>query len=213
MEQVKLPISLNRILKPQQGIVYVNGQNIYNLNQNDIAKHMAYVAQRNVRDRLTVYDSILLGRKPYITFEPNREDYQIVESVIQRMRLGSFALRYIDELSGGEMQKVVLARALARSLMCCSCMNLPVDLGNQHEVLAIIREIARTERISVIIIIHDLNLALRYCDRFIFLDNNTIFAYGGVEIMTPENIESIYGIPVMVHKVNGVTVIIPTPDM
>ena len=105
---------LNRILKPQQGIVYVNGQNIYNLNQNDIAKHMAYVAQRNVRDRLTVYDSILLGRKPYITFEPNREDYQIVESVIQRMRLGSFALRYIDELSGGEMQKVILARALAQ---------------------------------------------------------------------------------------------------
>ncbi len=205
---------LNRILKPQQGMVYVNGKNIYNLKQNDIAKHMAYVGQHNSGDRFTVYDSVLLGRKPYIRFEPGAEDFRIVESVIKRMKLEEFTLRYIDELSGGEMQKVILARALAQQpeVLLLDEPTSNLDLGNQYEVLAIIREIAREDQISVIIVIHDLNLALRYCDRFMFLSNNRIFAYGGIEIMTPENINAIYGIPVMVHKVNGITVIIPTPQ-
>lgn len=204
---------LNRILEPQQGVVYVSGKNIYELKQNDIAKCMAYVAQHNSKDRLTVYDSVLLGRKPYITFEPGREDYRIVEAVIKRMKLEDLALRYLDELSGGEMQKVILARALAQQpdVLLLDEPTSNLDLGNQYEVLATIREIARTEKIIVIIVIHDLNLAIRYCDKFILLNNNRIFAHGGIEIMTPENISAIYGIPVTIHKFNGVSVIVPTP--
>ncbi len=205
---------LNRILEPEQGIVHVGGKNIFTLNQNDIAKCMAYVAQHNLKDRFTVYDSVLLGRKPYITFEPDREDYRIVEAIIKRMKLEHLALCYLDELSGGEIQKVILARALAQQpdVLLLDEPTSNLDLGNQHEVLATIREIAQSEQIVVIIIIHDLNLALRYCDRFMFLSNNRIFACGGVEIMTPENIKAVYGIPVMVQKFNGVPVIIPIPS-
>lgn len=205
---------LNRILEPQQGVVYVNGKNTLQLKRNEIAKCLAYVAQHNGAARFTVFDTVLLGRKPYIKFEPNQEDIRIVESVIDRMKLRDFALRYIDELSGGELQKVMLARALAQQpqVLLLDEPTSNLDLSNQYEVLAIIREIARTEQISVLLVLHDLNLALRYCDRFLFLKNNRIFCYGGIEVMTPENISRVYQVPVTVQEVNGVKVVIPFPN-
>jgi iron complex transport system ATP-binding protein len=78
--------------------------------------------------------------------------------------------------------------------------------------LGIIQDIARTEQISVILIIHDLNLALRYCDKFLLLKNNRIFCYGGMEVMTPQNIKAIYEIPVTIQELNGIKVVIPFPD-
>lgn len=205
---------LNRILQPQQGVVYVNGKNTLQLKRNDIARCLAYVAQRSAGARFTVFDTVLLGRKPYIKFEPAQEDIQIVESVIKRMKLEDFALRYIDELSGGELQKVILARALAQQpqVLLLDEPTSNLDLSNQYEVLGIIQDIARTEQISVILVIHDLNLALRYCDKFLLLKNNRIFCYGGIEVMNPKNISEIYEIPVTVQEVNGVKVVIPFPD-
>lgn len=205
---------LNRILEPQQGVVYVNGQNTRELKRNDVAKCLAYVAQHHAGDRFTVFDTILLGRKPYIKFEPTQEDIRIVESVIKRMKLEDFALRYIDELSGGELQKVMLARALAQQpqVLLLDEPTSNLDLCNQYEVLGIIRKIAKTEQISVFLIIHDLNLALRYCDKFLFLKNNRIFRYGGIEVMTPENINEVYEIPVTVQELNGIKVVIPFPN-
>jgi iron complex transport system ATP-binding protein len=205
---------LNRILEPQQGVVYVNGQNTRELKRNDVAKSLAYVAQHNAGDRFTVFDTILLGRKPYIKFEPTQEDIRIVESIISRMKLEDFALRYIDELSGGELQKVMLARALAQQpqVLLLDEPTSNLDLCNQYEVLGIIREIAKTEQISVLLIIHDLNLALRYCDKFLFLKDNRIFCYGGIEVMTPENINEVYEIPVTVQELNGIKVVIPFPN-
>ncbi len=204
---------LNRILEPQQGLVYVSGKDVYTLKRNDVAKCMAYVAQRNRGDRFTVFDAILLGRKPYIKFEPSKEDFRIVETMIERMNLQDFALRFIDELSGGELQRVMLARALAQQpdVLLLDEPTSSLDLGNQYEVLATIRKIARTENISVIIVIHDLNLALRYCDKFIFIKNQHIFAHGGAEVMNSENIEEIYNIPVIVQEIEGIPVVIPTP--
>ncbi|MGI6706665.1 MAG: ABC transporter ATP-binding protein [Clostridia bacterium] len=205
---------LNRILDPQQGVVYVNGKNTLQMKRNDVAKCMAYVAQHNTGARFTVFDTVLLGRKPYIKFEPTQGDMRIVETVIKRMKLEDFALRYIDELSGGELQKVMLARALAQQpqVLLLDEPTSNLDLRNQYEVLDAIQDIARTEQISVILIIHDLNLALRYCDRFLLLKNNRIFRYGGMEVMTPQNIKAIYGVPVTIQELNGIKVVIPFPD-
>lgn len=205
---------LNRILEPQQGVVTVNGQETHSLRRKEIAKRMAYVAQRNQAERFTVYDTVLLGRKPYIKFEPGPEDIAITEAVIKRMGLEEYALRYVDELSGGEMQKVMLARALAQQprVLLLDEPTSNLDLRNQYEVLAIVRAIAHEYQISVILVIHDLNLALRYCDRFLFVKDRRVYVYGGKEIMTPENISAVYGIPVAVETVRGFPMVVPIPQ-
>ena len=204
---------LNRILEPRQGVVHVNGKELHHLKRKDIAKHMAYVSQKSTGDQFTVFDSILLGRKPYIKFEPSRKDIEIIETVIERMDLSDYAMRYVDELSGGELQKVMLARALAQQpqVLLLDEPTSNLDLRNQYEMLALVRNIAKEEKISVIIVIHDLNLALRYCDKFLFVKDSRVFAYGGNEIMTADNIGYVYGIAVSVEMFQGIPVVIPIP--
>ncbi|NLO44982.1 MAG: ABC transporter ATP-binding protein [Clostridiales bacterium] len=204
---------LNRILEPRQGAVFVDGKNIKELGRKDIAKYIAYAAQGSTGGRFTVFDSVLLGRKPYIKLEPSKEDFGIVESVIKRMGIEKLALRYTDELSGGEIQKVMLARALAQQprVLLLDEPTGSLDLGNQHEVLAEIRQIAETEQICVIIVIHDLNLALRYCDNFLFLKDKRVFSFGGVETITPESVKEVYKTPVTVREIGGVMTVVPFP--
>lgn len=204
---------LNRILEPQDGLVRVDGKDVKSFSRNDIAKSMAYVSQKNSAERVTVYDTVLLGRKPYITFEPGKNDHRMVEEVLERLGLSTFKLRYVDELSGGEVQKVMLARALVQEpkVLLLDEPTSSLDLSNQYEVLDRVREIAREENICVMIVIHDLNLALRYCDRFLFVKNRSIIAYGGKEIVTPEILKSVYEMNVAVEVVRGVPLIIPNP--
>ena len=84
-----------------------------------------------------------------------------------------------------------------------------LDLKNQHEVLAIVRDIAKNEGISVIIVIHDLNLAMRYCDRFLFVKDSRVYAYGGPDVMNEEIIKDVYGMDVAIADTRGVRFIIP----
>lgn len=204
---------LNRILNPQGGSVYVDGGDVQRMKRPDIAKRMAYVAQKNDGDRLTVFDSVLLGRKPYIKLDATDKDLDLVSSIIERMGLSEFQLRSVDELSGGEMQKVMLARALAQQprVLMLDEPTSSLDLKNQYEVLETVRDIAKTESICVIIVIHDLNLALRYCDRFMFVKDSYIYAYGGREVMNEENIEEVYGVKAALAEIGGVSVIVPMP--
>jgi iron complex transport system ATP-binding protein len=205
---------LNRILKPQSGVVCVNGKDVGSLSCSGIAKNMAYVAQKSGCGRFTVFDTVLLGRKPYIKLEPKQEDLEITRTALRRMGLEALSLRFIDELSGGELQKVMLARALAQQprVLLLDEPTSNLDLHNQYEVLSAVHELSRRENISVILVIHDLNLALRYCDKFLFLKNSGVFAYGGKEVMTPENIRSVYEIPVAVESFCGVSMVIPLPE-
>ncbi|HCX65792.1 MAG TPA: iron ABC transporter ATP-binding protein [Eubacteriaceae bacterium] len=205
---------LNRILDPQEGQVHVNGKNIQRIGRKDIAKAIAYVAQRNPMDQVTVFDAVLLGRKPYIKFEPVEEDYEIVKSVIRRMGLKDYELRHVDELSGGELQKVMLARALVQQpeVLLLDEPTSSLDLCNQYEVLECIKEIAKSEDICVLIVIHDLNLALRYCDRFLFLKDQNVLSYGDKTIVTEKILKEVYKMQVAVENVRGVPVIIPKPQ-
>ena len=206
---------LNHILVPKNGSIYINGQDVHKFGRNEIAKHMAYVAQKNVSERFTVFDTVLLGRKPYIKLEAKKNDIDITEAVIKRMGLEPFSLRYVDELSGGEMQKVMLARALAQQprVLLLDEPTSNLDLRNQYEVLEAVQEIAKNEKITVIIVIHDLNLAIRYCDKFLFFKDSNVYAYGGKEVMTPENISHVYGMSVAVETVRGVSMVIPMPKI
>ncbi|MEA4964425.1 MAG: ABC transporter ATP-binding protein [Oscillospiraceae bacterium] len=196
---------LNRILEPNAGVVAVSGRNVRNMKRGEIAKNLAYVAQHNEGGQLTVFDSVLLGRKPYIKMDPTAEDERIAWDAIHRMELDAFALRYVDELSGGELQKVVLARALTQQprVLLLDEPTSNLDLHNQHEVMRTVREIADKDGILVIVVIHDLNLAVRYCDRFLFIRDGSIFEYGDSSVITDDVITQVYRIPVRVLEIDG----------
>ncbi len=196
---------LNRILGVRSGIVKICGKDIRRMERNALAQHTAYVAQHTDAVRLTVFDSVLLGRKPYIKLGPQDEDMRITEGAIARMELDDLKLHYIDELSGGELQKVVLARALAQQpkILLLDEPTSSLDLRNQHEVMRTVQKIAKTDNILVIVVIHDLNLALRYCDRFLFIKDGAVFACGGDEIVTEQVISDVYGISVHIDEIGG----------
>lgn len=205
---------MDRICPAQEGAVFVDSQNVYKMAKNVMAQNIAYVPQNNETINMTVFDAILLGRKPYIKWDATSEDRQIAWDIMQKMQLEDFSLRNLWELSGGELQKVMLARALAQEpkLLLLDEPTSNLDPRNQHEVLQRVKEIAREHNICVAIIIHDLNLAIRYCDRFIFLKDAHIYTYGGLEVMTPENIEEVYRIHVHIIEYMGIPVVVPFPD-
>lgn len=205
---------INGIHALANGIVSISGENILNMHRREAAKRVAYVAQKNEGTRVTVFDTVLLGRKPYIKWDATDEDLKLVDEIIQQMGLNEYKLRYIDEISGGELQKVMLARALAQEpkLLLLDEPTSNLDPRNQYEVLSIIKNIAKRRNIAVIIVIHDLNLALRYCDRFLFIKNEKIYSYGDIQTMTEECIEHVYEIPVAVEEFNGIKIVIHLPE-
>ncbi len=206
---------LNKILSPRSGEVFLDERNLHTMSRTSLAKELAYVAQQSETARFTVYDAVMLGRKPYIKLSPSEEDYEIVHRMIEKLELTHMALAYIDELSGGELQKVMLARALAQQpkVLLLDEPTSNLDLKNQHDMLSLVEQIAKEENICVLMVIHDLNLALRYCDRFLFIKDGGIYAYGDEDVMNAEVISEVYGIPVAVEYSHGVKMVVPFPKI
>ncbi|MFZ5595827.1 MAG: ABC transporter ATP-binding protein [Bacillota bacterium] len=202
---------LNRILRPRRGTIMIEKEDLLKLSRLEIARKIGYVAQRYESGRLTVFDAVLLGRKPHIRWNAGPNDLAIVRRVINVLGLEEFSLRYLDELSGGELQKVVLARALAQEpeVLLLDEPTSNLDLKNQLEVLKTVQSVVKTQNIAAVVIMHDLNLALRYASKFLFLKNKTVYACGGMEVMTPENIASVYGVPVAVERLGDSPVVVP----
>ena len=201
---------VNRILTPQNGEVLIDGKPVSQMSRNEMARTIAYVAQKNEMNHATVFDCVLLGRKPYMKWAVSQEDIDLCEAVIRRVGLEDFQVRCLDELSGGELQKVMLARALVQQpkVLLLDEPTSNLDPRNQYEMMALVQQIAREQGITVLIVIHDLNLALRYCDRFYFMKNRTGYSYGGVETVTEETIENVYGVKAEIAQVHGKKVIV-----
>ncbi len=202
---------INHILEPTKGCVFLEEKATKSHSRNELARKMSYVEQRKVGNRMTVFNAILLGRKPYIRWHATREDIQITEESIEKLELKKYEMRYLDELSGGELQKVIIARALTQKPKII-LMDEPtnhLDLKNQLDVLSIVKTTIEENNITAIVAMHDINLALRYADRFILMKEKGIFAAGGKDIMTPENIEAVYSVPVNVMKYDGYEVVVP----
>ena len=202
---------INRILTPAAGSVLIEDQPISALSRNTLAQKIGYVEQQRAGSRATVFNTVLLGRKPYIRWDISQNDMEIASQALETLGLAEYALRYLDELSGGELQKVIIARALAQEpeILLMDEPTSSLDLKNQLEVLTLIHKISSERGIAVVVAMHDLNLALRFADRFILLKDKTIFTAGGLEVMTPENIESVYAVPVTIAAHNGSRVVIP----
>lgn len=206
---------IDRIYPTKDASVTVDGKDVFTMSNCEMAQLVAFVPQNTTTVNMTVFDTVLLGRKPYIKWDATEEDRQIAMDIIQRMDLEKYVLRNVSELSGGEAQKVMLARALAQQprLLLLDEPTSNLDPRNQHEVMQTVRKIAQESNICVITILHDLNLAIRYCDRFLFLKDAGVYACGRQEVMTPENIEAVYQMHVHLETYMDIPVIIPFPDI
>ncbi len=202
---------INRILKPQSGVILLDEKNILDFSQNKIAQNISYVAQKLDTCRLTVFDAILMGRKPYIQWKVSEKDLKIVYSIIKKLNLENISLSYIDEISGGELQKVSIARALVQEpkVILMDEPTSSLDLKNQQEILKLIRDIIHSHNISTIMTAHDINIALRYSDRMMFLKNGQIYAAVTPDEVTPEIIEKVYEVKVNIHEYEDYHHIVP----
>ena len=202
---------MNSILKPQKGVVEVENQDILKMPAGRIAKIMSYVAQRNNAGNMSVFDAVLLGRKPHVGLKTSPADFAIVSRVLQQLGLDNLVMRKINQLSGGELQKVCIARAFVQDphvfLLDEPTSNL--DLKNQLDILHTIHSLVKENALTAIITMHSLNLAFRFADTIILLNNGQIVAAGTADSITPEMLSKVYGIQIEMIRHNGNVVVIP----
>lgn len=202
---------INQILAPREGSVLVGGDEVSMLDREKVARKIGYVPQEMSEGfPMTIFDVILMGRKPHIDWKPTSKDIEIVTNTIEKLGFEDLAKRDVSELSGGQKQKVIVARALAQrpKILLLDEPTSNLDVKHQLEVLDIVKK--QTESgLSVITALHDLNLAAKYCDRIVMLKNGEVYAEGGAEVLKPENIEPVFGIKATVVEKNGRKVIIP----
>lgn len=201
----------NAIHRPAAGTVMVEDRNVLTMKPNEIALGIGYVAQRSEPARQTVFDAVLMGRKPHIRWRVADKDIRIVDSAIRRLHLEKLQLRYIDQLSGGELQKVAIARALVQEprLMLLDEPTSALDLKSQVDILIMLRKLVDHHRIAAIMTMHDLNTALRHADKVLFLKDGCIHSTGPACEVTSDMVEEVYGLPVHVHTVAGHPMVVP----
>ena len=204
---------IDNILKPQRGSILLDGQEIRKMSRMEIARQIGYVPQSSPHVfPATVFDTVLMGRRPHASWRSSDEDVDKVVGVLELLGLADFALRDFGELSGGEQQKVLLARALAQEadVLLLDEPTSNLDIRHQLEVMDIIRNLVRERGLSAIMAIHDLNLASRYTDRVIMLNGGEIFDAGDpVSVFTAANIAHVYGVEAAVKNDGGRPYIVP----
>ena len=202
---------INGILRIQKGEILLDGNNLETYGSNRLSQKMAYVPQTEQKAvPMSVFDAVLIGRKPYIRFKPAKRDMEITADILERLNLASVAMRDVNKLSGGQQQRVFIARALAQEpeILLLDEPTANLDLKHQVDVLKLLGSLTR-QGITVVMAMHDINLAAMYSRQVMMMKEGQLFASGGKEIFTAENVEKLYDVHVeTIHK-NGTVYIVP----
>ena len=197
--------------RPQEGSILVDGTDVLTLSGRELAKHIGYVPQSTKPVRTTVFDTALIGRRPYMEWGVTKRDMEITEGVLDALGLAGLSMRYANEISGGEYQKVQIARAMVQEpeILILDEPTNNLDIANQHVTMHAILNAVSSRGMCTIMTMHDINLAVHYSDRFLFIKDGRVWAYGGPEIITEELVHDVYGIDsdVITHK--GMPFVIP----
>ncbi|NQT46946.1 MAG: ABC transporter ATP-binding protein [Candidatus Omnitrophica bacterium] len=197
---------MSRVLSPQSGEVSFEGKDIFRMKLDQFCKKVAFVPQDTlVNFSFSVQEIVLMGRIPHLgrlQLETKR-DFAIAEKALSLTDSTYLKDKGIDQLSAGERQRAVIAKALAQEpvLLFLDEPTSHLDIGHQTQIMDLLRKLNRETSLTIIIVLHDLNLASEYCDRLILLDQGKIFTDGTPEaVLTYQNIESVYKTVVVVKK-------------
>jgi iron complex transport system ATP-binding protein len=190
------------LLKPE-GRVLLDEKELKHFSKEQVTKHVTYLPQENpVNAVLTVFEAVLLARKHSLSWRVSDEDLKAVSDALEDLEIPDLALRYLNELSGGQKQMVSIAQALVRSpqVLLMDEPTSSLDLQHQLEVLDLIRTVTVDREITTLIALHDLNLAARYAHRFVVMSNGTVYATGTARaVLTPEMLRDVHQIHAAVH--------------
>ena len=204
---------INRILKPKRGTILVEGKDVSRVGLKELARSLGYVPQSAPSSfPLTVFEAVLLGRKPHVNWKLGERDKEIAFGVLRLMELDDMALRLFNELSGGEKQKVLMARALSQEpqVLLLDEPTSNLDLRHQLEVLQLVIDMVKEKGLSAVMAMHDLNLASRFSSKIVMLKHGKIYAAGEPRVvLNPDNIREVYGVITTVNGDSGKPYIIP----
>ena len=205
------------ILRPDSGEVRLDGLRVADMRRREVARRIAYVPQRIGRlFPMTAFDTVLMGRRPHVAWRPSRHDLDVVWRVMEELEITEFADRYVTDLSGGEAQKVFIARALTQQaeflLLDEPTGNL--DVLHQLEIMEHLRRLAHRDNLAVFMALHDLNLAARYSEQTVMLKGGRVVAVGPPEeVLVPRNLEAAYGVKAVIKgDEDGRHIFVKLPD-
>ncbi|MBD3296099.1 MAG: ATP-binding cassette domain-containing protein [Candidatus Omnitrophica bacterium] len=204
---------MNRILEPGTGKVFLGRRELRRMGRKDIARSMAYLSQKTTHVfPVTVFDVVLSGRYPHRVRHSDRKDETRVEQILRTLGLEDISTRSFNEISGGQQQQALIARAMVQeaSVLLFDEPTSDLDIKHQLEVMETVRKIAREKNVAAVLTVHDLNLAARYADRVVMLKDGLIYAAGDIpSVLTTENIARVYGVEVLINEMEGRHHIIP----
>jgi iron complex transport system ATP-binding protein len=192
--------NLNKNLSPEAGCVMLDGEDLKDLTKKDIATRIAAVPQTNeIHFAFTVRDIVAMGRMPFQSMMggESSEDSRIIDEAIERTGLDRYRDRRINTMSGGERQRVIIARAIAQTpkILLMDEPTLHLDISMQIDALKMVHKLSKETGLTVIIVSHDLPLVSRYCDRIVMIHDHKVFAVGTPEeVLTPENMRVVFNV-------------------
>jgi iron complex transport system ATP-binding protein len=208
---------IDRILSPKSGSILIDRKDVTKMDRMEIAKNLSYVPQSSARTfSSNVFDTVLMGRRPHIGWLSSSDDEEKVWEVLRLLGIEDLAMSGFGELSGGQQQKVLIARALVQEtkVMLLDEPTSNLDIWHQLDVMNIVSDLVRKRRMTALIALHDLNLASKYSHGIIMMKKGKIMAAGDpASVLTPENIEAIYNVEVAVRSQSEAPFIVPVKQI
>jgi iron complex transport system ATP-binding protein len=212
--------AMARLMPPQKGKVLLAGRDLWSTGQRDIARQLSLAPQANGGQGLTtVEQAVALGRAPHRGWllPLGAQDRTATDRALEQAGLNSLRNRRVAELSGGEQQRVILARVLAQTpkVLLLDEPTSHLDLRYQSGILGLVHQLAHKDGLTVVISLHDLNLAALYADQLALLAEGRLLALGPPsEVLTPERLTKVYGVPIVVtqHPLYGTPMVMPVID-